>query len=553
MTPPATVNPDSLFSVKPWREYELSRRYEVPTMLSDQELQLLQWATHHYYSGEGEIVDAGCFLGGSTMALAEGLSMNPASLDDRHRVHSIDRFMVGEDEIHSPYMTPFPQIREAGSFRAAFDENTRPLKSFLQVVETDVSLYRWDGRPIEILFIDVSKTAVLDRHLIREFYPRLIPGRSLLIHQDYLWCEVPWLILGMDYFAEYFEILDDLPYATRAFRCIKAIPQEVANAFVFENVSVEDADAAFALARATLAPQWVPNLLLNQARFAKLRNLTERISPLLAEAKAADPAGNIIGLMTDLFPNELIGPDWMQLSQPTYDPAFGLIAQISCSEAQLIFALIYGLAPKRLVEIGRARGGSTYVIASALRSLNRGRLVSVDPNCLTDHRISPTLKTRLAEWVDFIDGYSPYVLPEAETLAGGKFDFAFIDGDHSFIACERDITGVLPHLLPGAYLLLHDAHFGAVQEAISAALGKLHVVDRGSLITDRNETLSHILYKDEPSYYGGLRLLQYLPPGHQLYQFGDPCGSSAAEIQELREENSRLRRALRQNTREWEG
>lgn len=553
MNPPATVNPESLKAEKPWRNYALSRRYEVPTMLSDQELQLLQWAAHHYFSGEGEIVDAGCFLGGSTMALAEGLSMNPAGLDDRHRVHSIDRFIVGEDEIHSPYMAPFSQIEKAGSFRAAFDENTRPLRSFLQVVETDVSLYRWDGRPIEILFIDVSKTALLDRHLVRQFYPRLIPGRSLLIHQDYLWCEVPWLILGMDHFAEYFEILDDLPFATRVFRCIKAIPQAVADAFIFENVAIEAAEAAFARARATLAPQWVPNLLLNQARFAKLRGLGDQVIPLLAGAKAADPHGNVISLLTDLFPNELTGPDWMQLSQPTYDAAFGLIAQISCSEAQLIFSLVFGLAPKRLVEIGRARGGSTYVIASALRSLNAGRLVSVDPNCLAEHRISPALKTRLAEWVDFIDGYSPYVLPEAETLAGGKFEFAFIDGDHSFTACERDITGVLPHLAPGAFILLHDAHFGGVQEAISVALSKLHLVDCGSLITDRNETLAHIPYKDQPSYYGGLRLLQYLPPGHQLYPFGEPCASSAAEIQELREENSRLRRALRQNTREWEG
>lgn len=553
MNAPAAVNPTSLIADKPWRNYELSRKYQVPTMLSDQELQLLQWATHHYYSGEGEIVDAGCFLGGSTMALAEGLSMNPAGLDDRHRVHSIDRFTVGEDELHSPYITPFKQIQEAGSFRAAFDENTRPLKSFLKVAETDATHYHWDGRAIEVLFIDISKTAILDRHLIRQFYPRLIPGRSLLIHQDFLWCELPWLTLGMDYFAEYFEILDDLPYATRIFRCVKAIPQEVANAFIFETLSVEDADIAFARTRATLAPQWIPNFLLNQARFAKLRNLNDRVVPLLAEAKAADPTGNVISLLTDLFPNELTGPEWMQLSQPTYDPAFGLIAQISCSEAQLMFALVYGLSPTRLVEIGRARGGSTYVIASALRSLGHGRLVSVDPNCLAEHRISPALKTRLAEWVDFIDGYSPYVLPEAETLAGGKFDFAFIDGDHSFIACERDITGVLPHLAPGAFILLHDAHFGGVQEAISVALGKLYLVDRGSLITDRNETLAHILYKEQPSYYGGLRLLQYLPPAHQLYQFGEQCASSAAEIQELREENSRLRRALRQNTREWEG
>ena len=552
MTPPLP-DPSSLKTDKPWRGQDFAGRHNVPTMLSVQELGLLQWSTQYYYRGEGEIIDAGCFLGGSTMALADGLCGNPGDFSKRNRVHSLDRFFVGEEELHCTHITPFAQIRGAGSFRAAFDENTRPLRSFIQVEETDICQYRWDGRPVEILFIDVAKTPEIDEHLIREFYPRLIPGRSLLIHQDYLWSEIPWLVLSMDFFSEYFEILDDLPYATRVFRCVKAIPPEVAATYHYRQIPLEVADASFARARATIAPEWIPNLLLNQARFARQRNLPDRIVPLLAEAMQRDPSGAVIEGMSDYFSEVLVGPDWMELSSPTYDPAFGLISQISCSEAQLLFALIYGLAPARLVEVGRARGGSTFVIASALRAMGRGRLVSVDPNCLAEHRISPALKVRLAPWVDFIDGYAPYVLPEAETLAGGKFDFAFIDGDHSFAACERDIAGTLPHLLPGAWILLHDAHFGGVQEAVASSLGHLPLLDRGSLISDRCETLTHILYKDRPSYYGGLRLLQYVPPGHRLYEFGEECTTSAVELQQLRDENARLRRALKQNTREWEG
>jgi len=59
-----------------WRRYSEKSRYAVPTMLSEEEIRLLRWATHEYYEGEGEIIDAGCFLGGSTMALAEGLARN---------------------------------------------------------------------------------------------------------------------------------------------------------------------------------------------------------------------------------------------------------------------------------------------------------------------------------------------------------------------------------------------------------------------------------------------------------------------------------------------
>lgn len=486
------------------------------------------------------------------MALAEGLSLNSEHSGD-HKVHSLDRFQVAEGELAAPHITPFSQIKKAGSFRRAFDTNTRPLQKMICVAEGDVAKYRWDGRPIEILFIDVAKTAALDEHLIREFYPHLIPGQSLLIHQDFLWCETPWLILSMDHFSEYFEVLDDLPYATRIFRCIKKIPSEVAAAWSFEKISFEKGEEAFARTRESMMPDWIPNLLLNQARFAQQKGREDCVLPLLVEAKAADPTEAVIGRITDYFSEFLTGPDWMMLSPSTYDPAFGLISQMSCSEAQLLFSLVYGLTPTRALEVGRARGGSTFVMASALRGLGAGHLVSVDPNCLAEHRIAPQLKGRLADWVNFIDGYAPYVLPEAEQIAGGKFDFVLIDGDHSFEACARDLAGVLPHLEPGAFLLLHDAHYGGVQEAVAKALNESLLADRGSLIAARNESLSHIPYKGHPSYYGGFRLLQYMPAGFRAFDYEAEDHSHAAEVKQLRVENARLRRALAQNTRVWEG
>ena len=46
---------------------------QARTMLSAQELELLYTLARDQYTGQGEIIDGGAFLGGSTLALATGL------------------------------------------------------------------------------------------------------------------------------------------------------------------------------------------------------------------------------------------------------------------------------------------------------------------------------------------------------------------------------------------------------------------------------------------------------------------------------------------------
>ena len=64
----------------------------VKTMLSAQELELLYTLARDQYTGRGEIVDGGAFLGGSTLALANGLRDNRRVQDKNGRIHSYDLF-----------------------------------------------------------------------------------------------------------------------------------------------------------------------------------------------------------------------------------------------------------------------------------------------------------------------------------------------------------------------------------------------------------------------------------------------------------------------------
>ncbi len=51
-------------------------------MLSIEERQLLAWLAASHWEGRGAIVDGGCFLGGSTLALGRGLRENPSSAQE---------------------------------------------------------------------------------------------------------------------------------------------------------------------------------------------------------------------------------------------------------------------------------------------------------------------------------------------------------------------------------------------------------------------------------------------------------------------------------------
>jgi hypothetical protein len=79
--------------------------------------------------------------------------------------------------------------------------------------------------PIEILFIDLAKHWTVSDHLVRHFFPKLIPGHSIVIQQDYLYqTGTGWLPVTMEFLSEYFEIVDHTDLNSVAFHYRKAIP-----------------------------------------------------------------------------------------------------------------------------------------------------------------------------------------------------------------------------------------------------------------------------------------------------------------------------------------
>jgi hypothetical protein len=195
------------------------------SMLSEAERGLLYWLARDHYRGAGRIVDGGCFTGGSTLALARGVVDGPTGGKGRP-IHVYDLFRADEYMVEH-YLRPAGLPYGAGdSFRAEFDRTTRAVAPLLRVEEGDIQRIGWTGEPIEILFIDVAKDWDLNEVLLRDFFPRLIPGRSVVVQQDFVFHFCPWVAVTMEHLADFFEYLGFVEHCSTVYLNTRRIPPE---------------------------------------------------------------------------------------------------------------------------------------------------------------------------------------------------------------------------------------------------------------------------------------------------------------------------------------
>lgn len=186
-------------------------------MISPEERRLLHWLASVYYEGRGEIVDLGCFVGVDPVVLADGLARN-ARRDEfpkRPLIHAFDNFEAVEGGD--------PTFKTEGSLLVEYAANVAPFRDRICTYAGDLFAYGWPNRPIEILFNDVSKSVELNAHVIGTFFPHLIPGRSVLIQQDY-YDDHFWVAVSMEKLAPYFEKFAGPVGGTSAYLNIAPIP-----------------------------------------------------------------------------------------------------------------------------------------------------------------------------------------------------------------------------------------------------------------------------------------------------------------------------------------
>jgi hypothetical protein len=202
-------------------------------MLSWDERIMLSWLTEQVYSGAGEIVELGVFVGSSTVSLASGLIRNTRAMDKGRRIHAYDLF-AGEYEAQVIREQYGQEVGTDGSFLALYEANIATYRECVSLNAGDITTASWNGKPIEILFVDILKSRPTIDAVVGQFFSCLQPGRSIVIMQDYNLPRLPYSAILMEHFGDYFAYAGETTMNSVLFVNTKSIPTEMLADFSYE-------------------------------------------------------------------------------------------------------------------------------------------------------------------------------------------------------------------------------------------------------------------------------------------------------------------------------
>ncbi|MBL6749555.1 MAG: hypothetical protein ISP90_03500 [Nevskia sp.] len=243
----------------------------IPSMMTEHERRFIFNLARNYYLGEGRIVDAGLFLGASTCCFGAGLRANPRSCDIL--AHWPRPIVSLEQGTVNPGMLAFFKrhsvasgLNVGESFVPVLEKHISPWRDLVDLRVGDIRATGAVSEPVEILFLDVLKLPAISEYAIRQYFPRLLPGRSVVVQQDYLIDELPYIRTHQEFFGAHFEFLGEIA-SSAIFRCTAPITQADIEALFSSPLSVDSQlRLATAAMRRSLDPYRRMMLALSRVR-----------------------------------------------------------------------------------------------------------------------------------------------------------------------------------------------------------------------------------------------------------------------------------------------
>lgn len=233
-------------------------------MTSVQEQGFLQKYAQNEYSGKGEIIDLGCWLGSATISLAKGLEKNLKVTVKNKRIHAYDLFIWAPSYMDRCVRGTSLEGRykQGDSFRDEFVRRISPWSHSIAVYAGDVLKIGWNRRPIEYLFVDAMKSWELTKSIFLNFYPHLIPMTSLLHYNDFAHFYTAWIHLLIYKLRPYFKHHCNL-YQAAVFQYVN--PLSIDSLLLdqdtpFSIFSYEDIERAFEYSLEIVTEELRPNI-----------------------------------------------------------------------------------------------------------------------------------------------------------------------------------------------------------------------------------------------------------------------------------------------------
>ena len=144
-------------------------------------------------------------------------------------------------------------------------------------------------------------------------------------------------------------------------------------------------------------------------------------------------------------------------SSTTLDEA---IISMNVRQAAYLFGLVRRMDARKVIEIGRYKGGTTLLIAAAMRG--RGRFWSIDIAGLDPHLQPRTVRPVEAQIADLCGRLGlavELIVGDSRTvdIDAGEVDLVLIDGDHSYAMAKNDFERFGRRVRVGGAVLFDDA------------------------------------------------------------------------------------------------
>ncbi len=277
-----------------------TRSMIVPTMITKSEAKCFFECARGPLPPGGTIVDLGCFMGSTSIALARGVIKSGR----REEVAAYDLFTWAEwmrglqtYGIYLPGDSFLPEARRYADFHG---------DGLIKLQQADLSQYQWDGRPISLLLVDAMKSFEVAGQIARTFYPALLPG-AIVIHQDFKHYYTSWIHLLQYRLRDRFQFLRNVPDGgTVAFTVTSPIPaDEVWTKSDLETVSDDEIEEAFDYSMGLLPSDQIVNIAAAHVMLYHHLGRGDRAMATLAKYRACrlDQQGEFPGMVRFYLPS----------------------------------------------------------------------------------------------------------------------------------------------------------------------------------------------------------------------------------------------------------